>query len=443
MTTNSRGYRRSHGPGARTRAWRPAGCGKYSFGALKAQKAFKDGNDLYSAAGLEEGRREIRRYRAAEPTPTTAPTAYFYLGNSYDNLFKSAEPVSPKTTPTSRRRSTTTRRRPRTTRAAQMKKLALEYLVAAYGPDKLNDPAKAEPVVQKMIQLEPNEPTNYFALAKIYEDAAATTRPKAQMQGPRRQAERPDCVYTDNCRLLQPPGRLREDDRSLEQGGRAGAQQPEGYQLVATYYWEKASKDHRLTDAEKKDYIEQGLDNVNKALQLNPELRRCAGLQGPALPPAGACREGQGEAEAAARRSRRAAEAGDRAAQEDRGILTPGSSSTRVKGPSAAMRPAFLPVRGATWQRANVQRARCSRASGPRATGNVPTCTGPGAAGHALAHGRSHVQPVGASHVEHVAPRTRHVARTPRSTLHVEHVRTLHLARCTFRTFPAPRSPRA
>ena len=41
-----------------------------------------------------------------------------------------------------------------------------EYLVAAYGADKLNDPAKAEPVVQQMIQLEPGEPTNYFALAQ-------------------------------------------------------------------------------------------------------------------------------------------------------------------------------------------------------------------------------------------------------------------------------------
>src|SRR5450830_601029 len=28
---------------------------------------------------------------------------------------------------------------------AKLKKLALEYLVAGYGPDKLNDPAKAEP----------------------------------------------------------------------------------------------------------------------------------------------------------------------------------------------------------------------------------------------------------------------------------------------------------
>ena len=39
----------------------------------------------------------------------------------------------------------------------EMRKLALQYLVAAYGPEKLNAPEKAEPIVQKMIQIEPND----------------------------------------------------------------------------------------------------------------------------------------------------------------------------------------------------------------------------------------------------------------------------------------------
>ena len=43
--------------------------------------------------------------------------------------------------------------------------------MAAYGPDKLDDPVKAEPVVIRLIQLDPGEPANYFQLAKLYEDA--------------------------------------------------------------------------------------------------------------------------------------------------------------------------------------------------------------------------------------------------------------------------------
>src|SRR6202022_4115186 len=53
---------------------------------------------------------------------------------------------------------------------AKLKTLALQYLVATYGADKLNDPTKAAPLVQRMIELDPSDPQNYFVLAKIYED---------------------------------------------------------------------------------------------------------------------------------------------------------------------------------------------------------------------------------------------------------------------------------
>jgi tetratricopeptide (TPR) repeat protein len=46
---------------------------------------------------------------------------------------------------------------------------------------------------------------------------------------------------------------------------------PTGWQMVATYYWEKAYKDHRLTSPQKKEYIQNGLEAVDKALALNPD----------------------------------------------------------------------------------------------------------------------------------------------------------------------------
>ena len=53
----------------------------------------------------------------------------------------------------------------------KIKALSLQFLMAAYGPDKLDDPVKAEPVVIRLIQLDPAEPANYYQLAKLYEDA--------------------------------------------------------------------------------------------------------------------------------------------------------------------------------------------------------------------------------------------------------------------------------
>jgi TonB family protein len=44
---------------------------------------------------------------------------------------------------------------------------------------------------------------------------------------------------------------------------------PQGYQLVAVYYWEKAFKDLRLNDARKRAYIESGIDATDRALAIN------------------------------------------------------------------------------------------------------------------------------------------------------------------------------
>ena len=71
-----------------------AGCGKYSCSTLKAEKAFKDGNDRYAAEGLEGGRRRSTRQALAE-RPRPRREAYFFLGNSYDNLYKPASKGEP------------------------------------------------------------------------------------------------------------------------------------------------------------------------------------------------------------------------------------------------------------------------------------------------------------------------------------------------------------
>ena len=36
------------------------------------------------------------------------------------------------------------------------------------------------------------------------------------------------------------------------------------------FYWEKAFRDHRLPTAQKREYIQKGIDATDKALSLNP-----------------------------------------------------------------------------------------------------------------------------------------------------------------------------
>jgi tetratricopeptide (TPR) repeat protein len=45
----------------------------------------------------------------------------------------------------------------------------------------------------------------------------------------------------------------------------------EGYQKVATFYWDKSYRDPMLTDDQKKVYADKGLEAVDKALQIKPD----------------------------------------------------------------------------------------------------------------------------------------------------------------------------
>ena len=62
-----------------------AGCGKYSFSSLKAKKAYREANELYTASKWREA---VDRYEVAAASDPTLPGVFFFLGNSYDNLYK-------------------------------------------------------------------------------------------------------------------------------------------------------------------------------------------------------------------------------------------------------------------------------------------------------------------------------------------------------------------
>src|SRR5258708_12154127 len=71
-----------------------AGCGKYSWSTLSAVKHFKDGNLLYAQ---KDWKKAAEQYEAVvvhddafDKYPRLA-TAYFFLGNSYDQLYKPAK----------------------------------------------------------------------------------------------------------------------------------------------------------------------------------------------------------------------------------------------------------------------------------------------------------------------------------------------------------------
>ena len=251
-----------------------AGCGYMN--QVRAMKAFKDGNKAYVAS---DWRVAVQHYEeAAQLTANDAacewcPAIFFYLGNSYDNLYRPArkgdsanDAFLQKAVDNYKLASE------KLTEESQPKRsLALEFLVAAYGPDKLADPTQAEPVVKRMIELAPNEPTNYFQLAKIYEDSGEYEIAEATYLQGRDAKPNDPTVYMTIAGYYNRQGDFEKLVENLKKRIELEPQNPEAHYTLATYHWDKASRDFRMTDAQKKDLVLEGLKAVEKALEIKPD----------------------------------------------------------------------------------------------------------------------------------------------------------------------------
>lgn len=245
-----------------------AGCGRYSISALKAQKAYKEANELYKGSDWKEAAAKYEYVLQQDPSRTEV---YFFLANSYDNAYKPARKGEAENDAYIQKALEYYRKAAEQDKSPEMKKLAMQYLVAAYGPDKLDDPTQAEPIVQQMIQLDPKEPGNYFALARIYEDAGRYEEAEQALLKARDANPNDVTVYTQMSGFYNRQGDFEKTMESLHKAADIKPDDPQGHQLVATYYWEKAQKDHTLSPAKKKEFITKGLEATDRALQLNPD----------------------------------------------------------------------------------------------------------------------------------------------------------------------------
>src|SRR5262245_41270505 len=66
-------------------------------------------------------------------------------------------------------------------------------------------------------------------------------------------------------------GQFDKTMEALETAARLEPNNPASYQIIAVFYWEKASKDLRLTDVQKWTYIHDGIAATDRALALDPD----------------------------------------------------------------------------------------------------------------------------------------------------------------------------
>ena len=229
------------------------GCSRVA--QLQAARAVRAANQAYQQ---QDYKHAAELYEEAVQANPDLNQILFYIGNSYDQQYKPSrrgEPENDALLEKAVKYYQDAADKLAVSESPDDKKLAklsLEYLVSVYGVDKMNDPAKAEPVVQKMIQLEPGEPSNYFALAKIYEDAGVYAEAEQMLLYAKQAKPSDPAVYMQLAGYYNRQNEFEKTIGALQDRAKVEPNNPEAHFTISTYYWDNAQRNFRLTDQEKR-----------------------------------------------------------------------------------------------------------------------------------------------------------------------------------------------
>jgi tetratricopeptide (TPR) repeat protein len=242
------------------------GCAQ--FNKLKAKKAFKEANVLYQQ---QDYKRAADRYEEVVANDPSLTAAYFFLANSYDNQYKASRKGEKQNDAFLTKAIENYKKSAEVEQDKLLKTRSMQYLVAAYGPEKLDDPGQAEPLLQEMIKIDPTEPSNYQFLSKMYEDAGQYELAEQVLLKAKDALPKDPTSYQQLAAFYNRQGEFEKTMAALNERTVIEPTNPEGFYTIAAYYWEKGFRDFRLKDADKLRYIELGIEAVDKALSLNPE----------------------------------------------------------------------------------------------------------------------------------------------------------------------------
>ena len=206
-----------------------AACGRYSLDCAEGPEGLQGGQRPLPGLRLEGCGRQVR-IRPRRRIPSRAEV-YFFLGNSYDNAYKPARAGEAVNDSYMQKAIENYRKAAEQDKNPDMKKLALQYLTAAYGPEKLNDPSQAEPIVQQLIAADPKEPANYFALSRIYEDSGQYDKAEAELKKARDVKPDDPSVHTQISGFYNRQGRFDETMEALHKAADLKPDDPQGHQL--------------------------------------------------------------------------------------------------------------------------------------------------------------------------------------------------------------------
>ncbi len=248
------------------------GCSK-----VQAKAAFKDGNKAYQGENFKGAIEEYEIAVAKDPNYTEA---WFYLGSSYQALFRPG-----KDDPANKERiakaveyfQKSLETNPNTTpNQKTVRSNTLAALTGIYSEDPYRSYDESLKYAQMLVQDNPNDPQNLYAMANLYEKFDKV----AEAEKTYRQVSESNPNDTKACGALaafynkplwEGRSKFEQTIQIMERCATLDPNDPGGWQKVAVYYWNAAYRDPLLTDVQKTDYADKGLAAAEQALKIKPD----------------------------------------------------------------------------------------------------------------------------------------------------------------------------
>lgn len=253
---------------------------------LKSRRAFKQANQAYANKQYEDAIEFYNRTLELDPNPDprVLVTTYFYRGSSNHLLYRPARFDDPDNdayleagiADYEKALELAGEYADDYEMLAPYQQYSMEQLAAIYR-DNLDDFEQAEHYFKGLIELDPETPERYYALADVYErfhDPEEMPLLEQGIEAYKKPVEmKPDdpLAYRQVANLLNKYGRFEETMDWLAKARDVNADDPEGYYLIAVHYWDKVYRDPDLTTGDKRDYIDLGLEQLDQSLEINEE----------------------------------------------------------------------------------------------------------------------------------------------------------------------------
>jgi tetratricopeptide (TPR) repeat protein len=262
-----------------------SGCGQW-FNVLKARQSFQSANAAYGGKEYTSAIEEYEKVLELDPDGdrrVILPT-HFYLGSSNHLIFSAS-------------RVDAASRDMRIDNAIEYYEKALvladepgeyqeqlgvykqysaEQLAAIYRDNK-DDFVNAEKYSLLLIEMDPEKPERYYALGDIYErfhdpdEMPLLDKAFEAYERPVEMTPEEPIAYRQMAAILNRYGRFDETMEWLAKARDIQADNPEGYYLIATHYWDKVYRDPDLEMEERHGFIDLGLEQLQQARELDSE----------------------------------------------------------------------------------------------------------------------------------------------------------------------------